>query len=141
MGNKNSTVSRKKFGKAIKYKVDNFRVEKYKANKFSDTGAIELGFYASNPTGKSVGSLSRNLHKVSTKQKNFLERFGCENVLFVERLSDTINDDRYMYAYTHLTIQFTTPGLGVKLDDNIYDVVEECLIELVEDSLLSVLDK
>ena len=137
-----NTVTRKKFGKAIKYKVGNYRFEKYKANKFSTTGAVELGFYASNNTDVSVGSFCRNLHKVSIKQKRFLERFGCEKIIFVESISDTLGDDsRFPHAYTHLTLQFTVEDLGVKLVDNIFNVVEECLIEIVEDSLLTVVDK
>ena len=130
----------KKIGKAIKSRQGNFRIEKIKVDKDSNVASVELGAWIDSRPYESIGASLRHFNTIWYGQRRFLIGLGLESIFFIPSIPG--NSNVKGSGFITIVVQFTNPnGLNRFLDEGVYDIVADCIIELVEDSKLIVLDK
>ena len=134
-----STVKKKKIGKCIEYRDGNFRVIRRKIDKKGNIASVEVGMYLENNTYNSKGSHLRRLNSMWNKEVTFLRNWGLDFLIFTPIISNTIIDNNQ--SWCNFIIQFRSNQLNEKLDEGVYEIIQETIEDIITKSKLVVLDK
>jgi hypothetical protein len=124
-----------------KKKVDNYRIERYKVDKYGDIGSIQLGCYLNGSNYNDIGGPLRALRGSWNRNISKLGLDEDMGILFIPELKETIVLNHHQRGYCTFTIQFRLEGLTHHLDELIFEVLEDCLIDTIADTKLIILEK
>lgn len=125
----------KLIGTFNKRKNGNYRIERFKVDRDSNVGFIEIGCYVVNQTDLTNNQLLRKLNH-SWKHINIGFDLGGLN-LTIELPDNLVNT----FGYITLCLRFELDGLGRKLDELVWEILEDKMFELIEQSPLDIIDK
>lgn len=136
-------IFEKKMGKSIKYKNGNYTVEKYTMDRKSNIASVEIGCWCNiNSDVKSIGAVLRHLNTLGGVEISFLRKWGLKSLIFIPSVSDNLVDDTVKRSWCSFLLQFEMEDkLSGKLDEGIFDLVEECLMDVIENSDLTVVGR
>lgn len=134
---KSISFPKKKLGVSKKYKIDNYRFERYKPFKESNTGCVQISFFAKVNAYKSSYALHRALCRHWKESIEGYEEGVGKQVFFVPSFGDSICD-KNTKSFIQIDVQFTKENLSPFMNEMIYDLVEDALIDAIERSSLEV---
>ncbi len=129
----------KKIGISRKKKIGNYRIEKFKIDKRSNIGSVEIGCYLDVSHFKSFTAAVRRLNRLGGVLGGELGKNGLEGLIQYNELPVQCWKEGSGYAVVGL--QFKLDGLSKKMDDSIWGTVSDGLINVIESSSGIVLDR
>lgn len=125
-----------------KTKVNNYRIEKYKTDKYGDICCVEIGCWLSNPSESNltnIGAILRHLNGLCGRKTLELKEYDLDGLIFWVDIPNGII--KRGSGYSVIGVQFKMEGISQHLDELVYDVLVENIIDIIEDSTLIVLDR
>lgn len=133
---KNISYPKKKVGIQKKYKIDNFRFQRYKPYKDSNIGCIQISCWVVGDMYKSTYAIHRDL-KRSWKEASIGYEDGLgRRLLFVPDTNEGMLKNTK--SFLQIDVQFELEGLSQYMDELIYDVIEDFLMDTIEGTKLKI---
>lgn len=128
--------TRKKVGISKKYTIDGYRFERYKPFKFSNIGCIQISCWVIGNAYKSTYAINRDLKRCWSEVIVGYEDGLGKRLIFAPEMNEGILTPTK--SFLQIDVQFELGGLSHYMDELIYDIVEEYLIDVIENSKLVV---
>ena len=131
--------NRVKLGVSKKNRIDNFRIERYKAFRNSNICSVEVSCYCDTSNFKSLGLCLTRLECVGNIERSKLKDNGLDSVFVFNDIPITTYTNGNGFCL--FGCQFKLDGVTSKLDEVVYEVVEDSLINIINDSGIVILNK
>lgn len=129
----------KLIGISRKTNIGNYRVERFKSDKYGNIGGIEIGCYVDASHLTNLGDAIRQLNRLGGLIKLQLEDVGCTQVIQYNDLPNKCYTSGSGFA--NIGIQFKLKELNNKLNENIWNDITKMLIGMLEESKIIILEK
>lgn len=131
-------VKRKKIGTSLSHRNGNYRVEYFKVDKYSNIGSVEVGCYIDASYFTTIGNALRHFNRNWYLSTVGFDMDNTMKLIWVPSLNESIIKKD---SFCNFTVQFKLDGLSIYLDEVIYEVIEDFIINTIELSNVIVSNK
>lgn len=123
-----------------KERIDNYRIEKYKTDKYGNSACVQIECYLSNDNSNlnTYGGIVRHLNGLCGSKRLELDEYGLDLMFWIE-IPESIIDKKWGYCV--IGCKFNMEGISHHLDELVYDVLTDAIIDIYDDCKLDVVNK
>lgn len=131
-------VKRKKLGTTKKLRLGNYRINYYLTNKHQPIGSVKVGCYVDGSSYDTVGAITRNLLRLHYLGLPSLRERSLERFIFVTDINELVLKKS---SYIDIGLSFAFGECDGKFQKDCWDDITQRIINIVENSKLSIVDK